>query len=47
MTQASLWGSIPTAEPKPMVPTLSTKTLVLTQDCMIHTLEDLVSIQAN
>ncbi len=47
MTQASLWGSIPTAEPKPMVPTLSTKTLVLTQDCMIYTLEDLVSKQAN
>lgn len=47
MTQASLWGSIPTVEPTPMVPTLSTKTLVLTQDCMIYTLEDLVSKQAN
>jgi hypothetical protein len=47
MTQASLWGTIPTAEPIPMVPKLSTKTLVLTQDCMIYTLEDLVSIQAN
>ena len=47
MTQASLWGSIPTAEPKPMVPTLSTKTSVLTPDCMIYTLEDLVSKQAN
>ena len=47
MLQANAWGIIPTVRPKPMVPTLSTKTLVLTQDCMIYTLEDLVSKQAN
>lgn len=47
MLQANAWGVIPTVRPSVMVPTLSTKTLVLTQDCMIYTLEDLVSKQAN
>lgn len=47
MLQANAWGIIPAVEPPKMVPTLSTKTLVLTQDCMIYTLEDLVSKQAN